>query len=231
MSSELITVNEASRILGVSVRTIRRYVSTGLLQYKGNRGSAKLLSATDVGDLRRTKDTNPVIRRRETIELRAKLQRLEAQMETVLRILDAKDTPIGVSPEYGKTLLQYCLDQLKRGAWTEDEVKPWLEVFLRIDETDFMTIAVSSKEPKPWKPFLLLNMEMARHVSTHEDYQTSLTLQSSHKLLCEGRRRLRMSALIFQDLYSVSDPLLEEARRALPGSVADAVEEIVRLSQ
>jgi len=151
-------------------------------------------------------------------------------MEAISRILDARNEPLRMSQDYAKELYEVCERHLHNTSWSAAELRPWVDVFLRMDEEDMAVLLAATEDPKPWKPFLRLCMSMTAYVVSHNDYPTSIELQTIHKQLSEGRRRLRVSAMCYADLYSTD--MDRDLRRAAlldaPASMADGVEEIVR---
>lgn len=153
-------------------------------------------------------------------------------MEVVLRMLDAKDQPLRMTPDYAKNLYDACAGQLRLTDWTLEEVRPWIEIFLRIDEADFETVARAAEDRKPWKIFLRLNTAMTACLVKSPEYSRSLEAQATHRQLAEGRRRMRVSALCHLDLYGTVED--EELRRSVladaPATVVDTLESILKKS-
>lgn len=204
-----LTLEEAGQQLDVTERTVREWIKAGFLSSSRRAGSRKTwLKAEEVEQFRQDRETSrngAVITREEFLRLKTKLRRLESEMQVVLRILDAKDDPLRMTPEYARELFEVCLAQKKVGAWSLTEITPWLEVFLRIDESDFEVMAGAVAISKPWKPFLQLCTSMTAFVVNRPEYETSLELQGLHRQLVEGRRRLRVAALIYSEMFSGLD--------------------------
>lgn len=228
-SVEALSYEEAARHLGVSARTVRNYVRSGLLTARSN-GRRKFLPANEVESLRTELQTiGQPLRRSEVIELRARLLRVEAHVDVLLRILDARMEPLRMGAAYGKELYEAAVGQLRRAKWDLSEIVPWLEVFLRVDEEDFETISKATDDPRPWKTLLRLCLAMSAAIVATPEYSTSLEHQSAHRQLAEGRRRLRIAALCHLELHGSTD---QDVRTHLlsdvPLTVRDTIERALR---
>jgi len=121
-------------------------------------------------------------------------------MEVVLRILDTRSQPLELKEDYAREMYGLAVAHLKKSSWEIAEIKPWIEVFERLDEEDFSVLAKASDDAKAWLVFLRLNVSMTSHVVSDSDYTSSLDLQTLHKMLVEGRRRMRISAFIYAEM-------------------------------
>jgi excisionase family DNA binding protein len=214
-----VTIPEAARYLGVTDRTIRNYIRQGLLSTSRIAGKReKYLRAEEIEELRVSlTEGKHLIPRREISALSARVRRLEAQLEVVLRVLDARVEPLKITPAYAKELITACKTKLTQVAWTLSEIQPWTEIFLRLDEDDLDVLAADCE--KPWALLLRLCAAMTACVVADTAYETSLELQSLHRTLVEGRRRLRVAALLHVERSGASDPLLNQ--RSV--SIGDAI--------
>lgn len=216
------TIPEAARYLGVTDRTIRNYIRQGLLSTSRIAGKReKYLRAEEIEELRVSlTEGKHLIPRREISALSARVRRLEAQLEVVLRVLDARVEPLKITPAYAKDLIAACKTKLMQAGWTQAEIQPWTEIFLRVDEDDLDILAADCE--KPWALFLRLCAAMTAYVVADAAYETSLELQSLHRTLVEGRRRLRIAALLHVERLGIRDPLLH-AEMASVASIGDTL--------
>jgi len=205
----MMTLQDAARFLSVTDRTVRNYIKKGLLS-KEKKGRSVYLRPEEVQDLKEDMDSaSPVVSRQELIRLRSKVRRLESHMEVVLRILDAKDAALGLSPSYSSELYTFAVAHTKRGAWETTEIAPWVEIFDRLSEDDFVVMAGQTSDIHPWRTFLRLCTMMMGFVVTRPEYAASLELQGLHKILASSRRKLRISAFIYGELAGAVAPELE----------------------
>lgn len=232
MAETLYTIEDASRHLGVTTKTVRNLIRAGYLTViKRERDRRKYLEPAEVEEVRvaRTAGNRVVVGREEFASLRGQVRRLQATVEVLLRVLDVKDNPLHVTREYGEKLYVLCLEQVRTGGWSVSEIAPWVEVFLRLNEDDLAVIAEVTGDRKPWIPFLRLLSAMTAWVVGDKDYAASLELQSLHKELAESRRRLRASAIIFAEMSDSVDPTLDKYREySIPSSIGDLLEGILR---
>lgn len=231
MTAKRMSLEEAARFLSVSTRTVRAYIKQGFLSVQRERGDRHhWLDPLQVSEFKIDKDEcggRTIFTKRDFTQMRAELRRLRSQMDVVLRVLDAKDDPLRMPPSYASELFKLCVAHTKATNWEVTELRPWVEVFLRLDEEDLRTIADSAEVQKPWKPFLSLCISMTAFVATRKEYETSIELQALHRQLAEGRRRLRVAALIYSEAYSGMDPDIQ--RYALADSPASSVDSIARI--
>lgn len=203
---------DAAAYLGVTDRTVRNYIKKGLLS-KVREGRTTKIPVEDVITLREDMHSSaPVVSRTELLQHKARIRRLESNMEVVLRMLDAKDAPLGINAEYAKGLYDMARENLHAGAWALDAINPWLDIFDRLSEDDLDTMATATMDAHPWRVFLRLCNAMIAHVVGTSDYVTSLEAQSLHRKLAASRRRLRITSFIFGEMQ---------------GSVASEITDIV----
>lgn len=207
MARAYLSVEEAATHLDVTTRTVRTYLKQGLLSSRKRTGSTrKWLDPDEVEELRKdrleTGSSSAVKIRGELLRHRAQIRRMRSELDAVMRILDTRNDPLNLRGEHALGIYQAALSQLKMTAWRADEIDPWVRVFFRISEEDFEAMMTKAQDPKPWVPFLKLVMRMTAHVVGLPEYATSLELQRLHRELAESRRRVRISAMCFMDLYA-----------------------------
>ena len=79
-------------------------------------------------------------------------------------------------------------------------VKP-IRIIVPVAAGGNLDIVARAVGATPWTPFLRLCVAMIVHVQARDDYKTSIDVQLLHRRLTEGRRRLRVAALCYADLY------------------------------
>ena len=234
MPQPRMTIAEAARHLGVTHRTIRSYIARELLaavQEPGDR--KKWLDAVEVEELRKDVVQNATVSRtelkRELLETRAALRRLRSEMDLVLRVLDMHDAPMQLAPDRAQALYHAAVQEGQNGSWPLEKIASWCDTFAHIQEEDFLMVARAAGTNEPWAPFLRLCVAMIVHVHAREDYKANLDLQMLHRQLTEGRRRLRVSALCYSDLYGgTSKTDRDIARAALLDSPESVREQLLR---
>jgi len=207
MSDKYMTVEEAAQHLGVSPKTVWRRMAEGFFSKHKNPGNKRVyLDPLEVEEYRQDLQSvagGAVISRAEFVRMKAQLRRLTSQVDVLMQILDNQGASLNMSNAYARDLYGTCREQLQRTNWDIHEIEPWVEIFFRIDEDDFYKMSEAVKEKRPWVSFLKLCVAMTAYVIERDDYRTNLDLQSLHKRLAEGRRRLRVSALIYTETYQV----------------------------
>ena len=217
------TVAEAARVLSKTERTIRNYIRLGQLSSITN-GRSRYLDPEEVQELLVEHDS-PRAPVTEFKSLRAQVRRLEAEMAVIRHMLDLRNESLGMTPEYATQLYATAIEQYGRpaGSYSISEFEGWAQIFSRIDETDLQTFCMYPN-PEAWKVLLRLSARMVADVVGRKEYSTSLPLQSTHRLLAEGRRRLRISIFIFlenrsavpaelRENMSIGDDLFEQLKK------------------
>lgn len=221
-----ITIDEAARYLSVTTRTISTYISQGIITYHKKQGSnRKFICIEDLEDLKEATTTGEFSIKKFR-ELRARVKRVEANMEVLMKILDTNQLPLGLTEEEATEIFEAAVITLKSSISVE-HVEAWMPLFMRLTEIDFKVIEKSLSTREPWKPFLDLCVSMIVHLVGHKDYSTSLHLQRLHQELSEGRRRLRLAALL---LIEERGPSIEVDRLTVhhPDSTIDIVKKVIK---
>lgn len=191
-----ITIDEAARYLDVSTRTISTYISQGIVTYHKKKGSnRKYIEVKDLHDLKAAKDEGD-FSVKSYRKLQAKVSRLEAQLNVVLKILDTNQISLGVSAEEAIELVSAATTTLD-SVLSVEHTEAWLPILLALDEHDLESIQAASKIDKPWQPFLSLCISLIVYITGNKNYTTDLSMQMLHKELAEARRRLRLAALLY----------------------------------
>lgn len=221
-----ITIDEAARYLGVTTRTISTYISQGIITYHKKQGSnRKYIRAEDLEDLKEATASGEFSIKKFR-ELRARVKRLEANMGVLMRILDTNQLPLGLTEEEAKELFEAAVMTLDSPLSIE-HVEAWLPLFMRLTENDFRSVEEVLSTKEPWKPFLDLCVSMIVYLVGSKEYATSLHLQRLHQELAEGRRRLRLSALL---LIEERGPSIEIDKLTVqhPDSTIDIVKKVIK---
>ena len=203
------SIAEAARVLGKTERTIRNYIKTAQLT-SARRGRSRFLDPEEVQELLVEEDSSRVTAA-EMRALRATVRRLEAHINVIQQMLDLKNEPLGMTDEYARSLLSAALEQYGRphGSYTIKELEAWASIFARMDESDLQTLCAATSATS-WKTLLRLSSRMVSEVASREDYKTSLDAQQVHRLLADGRRRLKISIFIYLEMTSQIFSEIEE---------------------
>lgn len=150
------TTQQAARYLGASARTIYRYASKGLIEAKCE-GRRLLLNEEDVIKVkkgRRDMLSNPV-QKDILVKLQAEVQTLKTQMATVMRLLNIRYEPLGMTlPE--SELFYKAAEQYSTEGWPPHIEEQWAEYFVRLKTEDLEKVELAVNDPHPWRPILRL---------------------------------------------------------------------------
>jgi hypothetical protein len=147
-------------------------------------------------------------------------------MDVILRVLDMHETPLRLDAPTARAIYEAAVADLHKTGWSIDNLSQWAEIFIQLNEEDLAIVAAAVAEPRPWSTFLRLCITLIVHTYEHPSYKTDVDLQMMHRRLTEGRRRLRVTALCYDDLYN-TDPDRELRRAALLDSPASIRESLL----
>lgn len=194
---------EAANFLQVSERTISNYQKQGLLTTT-KKGRALQFDITELEQLRDLKlqiSDGQLIPKKEILQMKARLSRLEAQMRVINMILDTKSGNLELSTKDAQDLYNQLLHSISSYKdLAQTSIESWIEIFYQIDENTLSTLSISNQDPNAWRKLLDLCNLLIDRVVDDSNYATSINLQSKHKGLSEARRRLRVSSVIFLEM-------------------------------
>lgn len=193
-SSKFMTTKQAATLLGVSMRTLYRYVEKGLIEAKCE-GRHLFINEEDVTRVkkgRRDMLSSPV-KRDILYKLQAKVQELEATLSVVTRMLNITRNPLELTlPE--ADLLYKSAEQASIEGWPPHVEEQWAEYFMRLTVETFEKIELATNDPHPWRPFLRLAITM--HLNPWD--------KRLEQMLGAGRNNVQQTAGIWCVLKGVS---------------------------
>lgn len=194
------TFAEASKLLGRSERTVHKYVKSGVLRSRREKGRV-FLFAEDVEQLQKDLEIDRLpLNRQSFLQLLARVQRLEMDMTVLRRMHDIQGDPLRVPGEVAVDLYRSAELELKNGKWFPDTIKNWSLLFDRVDEVFLTQLSKSLDQPAPWDVFYKLCLGMMDAVSSAPEFRTSLELQELHKQLDQGRRVIRGTIITWAEM-------------------------------
>lgn len=194
MGSKFVSLEQAARMLDVDIRTVYRYMQRGVLA-SNREGKRVFIDEADLITFKKGKHdllASPL--QRDIIsKLLAEIQTLKSQMATVMRILNVRYEPLGMTlPEY--ELFYKSAEQLSVEGWSPHVEEMWAEYFVRIKVEDFEKIELAVNDPHPWRPLLRLATTM--HLNP---WNKELT-----EMLAAGRTNIQQVAGVWCILKEVS---------------------------
>jgi hypothetical protein len=201
MGSRSYDQEAAARRLGVTVRSLRNYVTRGLLRREVENGKP-IYPAEDVDQLALDMGRDhPPMNRANFCRLMSRLERLERDMSVVRKMLDLRTEPLRPPPSDCQGLLTAARMLLMSSApWKADEMLGWADIFGSMDEEALKMVAEASGDPSSWETFFRLNLAMLRQVTSTEGFKANLELQTLFMRLDAGRKQLRGAVLMLLEL-------------------------------
>jgi excisionase family DNA binding protein len=152
-----VTIDKAAEHLSVTRRTIYKYIKRGFLRTK-KEGKGSVVLKNDVRtllDLRSKKDLPYPVNKKTLARMDARIQMLEKQVETMMRILDMRHEPLGLSVSQLNGLYVMAHHHLKN-QWSPHEELIWVDTFIRIRFDDFEEMQKMVDDEHPWRPLYQL---------------------------------------------------------------------------
>lgn len=183
-SQKYITKREAAALLDVSLNTIARYMSKGLVRFE-YRSKVAYIPEEDLLRLDRgRKDPAGVPLNQFTFQaMRVEIDSLRAQMAVVLKILNLRHMELSYTPAEYKNLYD-GVNQLSSEGWPPHLEEQYSDLFLRIRIEDLEKIEPLVEDPHPWRPFLRLATSM--HLRPWD--------KNLREIFAEGKKRLEQVA-------------------------------------
>jgi hypothetical protein len=211
MGSGFCSVDEAARTLKCSSRSIRNFISRGLLTKKVE-GKKVFVSEEDVELLRVERAENlPTLNRRTFLDTQTRLQKLEDEMRAVKHALELREV-IPMRPDINACIgmLQavdmYLRTEDRDKVWTADFIQSWTGILETMDEEAFSRILSVAQDKKAWVPFFELCLQMAEFCRQKDRQRPSLAWQAQAAALETVRERLRRVVVVLVELGRGSMP-------------------------
>lgn len=196
-----VSIDKAAEYIGLSRRSIYSYIKKGFLRTK-KEGKGTVVLREDVLTLKelRDRDDLPYPVNKMTIgRLDARVQLLEKQLSVVLRILDMRHEPLGLSASQLNSLYIMAGHHLEN-QWSPHEENIWVDTFIRITLEDFEEMNKMVEVEHPWRPLYQLCRAMLQAPCDHD-----------HKLnLNAGKANLEKIAQIWTNLRGLDDKKLSK---------------------
>ena len=166
MGQKFLRKERAAALLGCSTRTVFRYLQRGLLQPAFD-GKNIGVWEEDVQKLKKARelDVPTALDRELVLKLMAQVETLQAQMATVMRILDIKFEALNLSePEY--RVLHKMAEVYSVEGWPPHAEQQWADTFLRVRFDDLEMLERATEDPHPWRSLLRLATSM--HLNSYD---------------------------------------------------------------
>jgi hypothetical protein len=195
--ADLITFEQAAKMLFRSRRTVTSYVKNGVLN-KVQRGRAVFLRQSEVEQLQVEIGAGfPPMNRKTFYRLCAHVQRLEMDMAVLKRMNGVYDTPLRPSTEECGALWAAARKAADQGVWTLEEIRMWADLFDKMDDVFFDVLAIGTGVADAWRPLYELCLAQARQISLMAEFKNQVQHQAVHDRLQTGLSRMRKVILVW----------------------------------
>jgi len=219
--TQTLSKKEAAVHLGVSVRSVEKFIQDGLLP-KYTQGRRVLLMADDVEELRveREEATVPLLNRKVIADLRRRVRVLEHRVSIVLSIHEISEPPLALTDEDALRVFTMAVHAVEHP--TIEACTRWAALLPRINEDVLAQMQRVAKRLNPGATFLKLSLSLQRHLKENEHFATSLEMQKLHAQLSNLHPFLRTVVVAFIDMQ---EGLSIQDRVNLIGGPESSIEE------
>lgn len=191
MGSIFESKDKAAKILGVSLRTIQRYLRQGKLRpavHNGKIGvhSEDLASLAQIKNGGKDSHYSFSVSRATLGQLLSRMLRAEQRLNTLEHILNIKRDDLNLSDDELEAMYKSAVHSLVAGWYTPAE-ESWGGFFIRLQTSHLERLEILAKEKHPWIPFYKLACRMAE-----KPRQAQMA-----DLLTAGRNHLRDTATVW----------------------------------
>lgn len=190
-SDEFLTPDQAAVILNRTVRTIYNYIKKGYLTRKHHAGKVVLLRSEVVdfnkfgAELGNTNFLTPQV----VAGLLLRVNRLEAQVTLVNRVLELQRDPLRISDHEAKLFYDGVIGQLT-GPVTLQTIEAWSDQLLRVDFQFLAQISRVTGDEVPSLKCYRLSVRLIDCLQNAPGYETNLTLQVHFGSLDRARKNM-----------------------------------------
>lgn len=206
LPEDFIFPNEAAKILGVSGRTLGKYLRAGILRgervTKGKNGRAWRVRREDVLALKSINSWGT-----RTIDIWELLQGLKVRLhsidEKVNFLMRVNGVDVSVLRDAPIETLLTLYDEVEEFLDMDTRkiklplIEQWAEVFLQFSEIEFDKLVAPTMQQEPWQPFHRLCLEMMKDIRKRKGFQCTLSYQRVYRLLEKARKSLVGAATVF----------------------------------
>lgn len=220
MKDEIISIDEAARLIGTTRSAVGKWAAEGALSTVTTRTRRKLVYRSEILEIKALRDKGKQPRRvaDDVIMLSFKVKKLERLMDAITTFMRIPDRLITFSDE--ELLLWH--DQAKRFVMADKfdakrfDFSRWLGVLKNLHEEEFRRISLLKNDSRPFIPFLKLCERIIGLAKLRKHKKISKTVAYSHwlYLFLQARNTLRDRALaLLAEEEPDADPfrVLEEA--------------------
>jgi hypothetical protein len=201
-----LSIVDASKFLSKCTKTIRSYISDGILRARRFKGQGRtywikrddLNALKEMGDERlHTSDIWNFLR---TIKLR--LYSIERKLDFLMRVSgldisslrDAKtDVLIAAYDEVCELLDANAQDI------PYTDMRKWVGLILQFTELEYERLVSPTMDTQPWKPFHCLCIHLMNTLRRKKGFANHQEMQETYRLLDKARKQISYSALIFEE--------------------------------
>jgi len=178
----LITKKEAARILGVTPRTLYRYIEKGRLK-QIDKNSRLYLESSEVEAFKLAleepiKDIDKMI----VNKLFAMIKEQKSEIDTIKRVLNLYYEPLELEDFSLRAYYTAALELDIKG-WPEGWKSDWPTFIMRMREEDFFQLERVLSDPHPWKPFLKMVMVLQDILRKEKDLEHLQLFSAARKHL------------------------------------------------
>lgn len=200
------TIPQASKYLNKCDKTVKSYITGGILRATRFRGMGKRwwIKEEDVQALKemqgqrlRTVDIYELLR---TVKIR--LHSIDHKLNFLMRVsgLDVsalRDAPVETLIQIYDEASDYL--ELNAAEVTVEQMEKWSHIFLQFTELEFDRMVGPTQDTSPWKPLHQLCVHWMRSLRRRKGFPSSQRMQEVYRILEKGRKSLGQAIVVFNE--------------------------------
>lgn len=232
--NDYLSIVEASAFLNKCTKTVRGYISHGILRARRFKGQGRTLwikkddlqAMKQMGDERlRTIDIWDLLR---TVKIR--LSSIENKLDFLMRVsgLDVsplRDAKIDVLLEAYSEVWGFL--QLNSHVIPHTDMPKWAGIFLQFTEVEYERLVNPTMDLQPWKPFHQLCVHLMNTLRQKKGFGSHRGMQETYRLLDKSRKQISQSALVFEETRAGKLGPRQVARIANFGLTEDSLDRYI----
>lgn len=199
---DLISAEEAAKMLESSIRTVDRMVTVGLLTAIYERAGHKakrFFRRSEIAAVASLKLKKMDLSTVANIAIRAlaAAQASQQQLGDIRALLGLEGRSLGMEEVDIVALYIQVQDALDSDNYpTVEEVREWAKTFLSITEEYLRTVVFYTEQKDPWKDFMLLGEKLSKEAPKQLFHQNKM-LEAAYALLEPARKHLRQVSYFY----------------------------------
>lgn len=191
----LLTAEQAAKILGVAKSTFSRYKRSGLVP-SIRIGRKERFPREAVERFRIDRDNGYTVK-----DIRGEIATLRYEVDRLNRLVDLLMLKMGLQDGHwhmsdSDLMSVYAMSEKVPGRVSLKHAKEWLEILLYFTESEFERLMALTGDPHPWRRFFSYTEELIQKLHNKKNYRANIELQAVTQNLVIAQQETRKCAIL-----------------------------------